>query len=284
MGEADPRVRLNTLVRQIVTEVDASECVRLGLEAGCIEVKLDGGDSVFAQRVISTLPFPVIRNGQAPQSAKNRLFPNGIPGDAVLDKFQMGHYCKTYFQFDVVFWDLVQFIIYAAEDEPTVIYRPADTGHPNKWTPGSHVITGTLGGPDCLDFDNDPDAFKEFHMAILRNIYGDDVPEPLDYMINGWDDEDSPTGGGSWFQYGPDATFDDYRTLVDSGHPNLYISGEHSCDRHYGFVHGGMISGMRDGNRVLEALGMEHAEETRCELPPDNQGTGDLPRSKKFKA
>ena len=64
---------------------------------------------------------------------------------------------------------------------------------------------------------------------------------------------------------------------------NVMFSGEHTCGRFYGFVHGAMLAGARDGQMLLEKLGLPFTPETRCEKAPANQGKKDMPQSKYYK-
>jgi len=93
--------------------------------------------------------------------------------------------------------------------------------------------------------------------------------------------------GGAWIQFGPDATPSDYEELF-APQGNLLFSGSGSCRRYYGFGHGALLAGWRDGNKILEMINETYDTaypvtlETRCEDLPSNNGNS-VPRSKRFR-
>jgi hypothetical protein len=108
-------------------------------------------------------------------------------------------------------------------------------------------------------------------------MYGSDVVgDLLDVKVHEWWTD--PLAMGTWFQYGPSATADDYNKL------HLIFNGEHTCGRFYGFVHAGIISGTRDGQWFSGELVYDVTPDTRCEAPPGNQRVSQPPHSRGSKA
>jgi len=274
-GEDDSRIHLETEVAKIEYDLSVEECDEHSLLDDCIKLTLTTGEEVFANYVVSTIPFGAL------QKYHSELIPAGFPGAAVIDKFQMANYHKTYLLFPEKFWDDAQFIVSGEDDEFTVIYEPKDISHPNWYFPGSTVVQAVMGGAGG-DWASGKSAqeMAAYHKARLENMY-DGVGEVQEVITNDWWND--PLVHGTWFQMGVDATAADYTTLIQpAGH--LVFSGEHTCGRHYGFVQGAMLAGMRDGQRILGELGYASTPEERCEVPSSNNGVKNKKQSKAKKA
>lgn len=79
------------------------------------------------------------------------------------------------------------------------------------------------------------DATKEEVMAVLRKMYGDNIPEPTDFMYPRWSTE--PWAMGSYSNWPPGLTIETHQNLrANLG--RLYFAGEALSAEYYGFLQG----------------------------------------------
>lgn len=144
-------------------------------------------------------------------------------------------------------------------------------------------MQANTGGSDAVKFDElcyngNKEGLKEILLDRLSAMFGieniEDKLAPEEIKCTRWSQED--LFRGAWFQFGPFATPANYTALFEN-QGNLIFSGEAVCRRFYGFVHGALLAGWRDSNRVLALMNAEGEDyvvhpETRCEMLPSNNG------------
>ena len=230
---------------------------RCPTEAGpnCVELRLNGGKTIFAKHAILTASFGVL------QRTHQTLLPQGFPGRDVLHKFTMGYFEKVYFRFRQRFWDDTDFILDSNAGKPVLMWHP----NPHQQQSQEGVLQVTITGKDAKNFVGMDDTQKKMYMlSRLHEMYPgkftlDDV---VDTYFTNW--VESPISYGAWFEHGPDSSPADYLRLIQPV-GNLIIGGEMTCKRYYGYVHGAMVSGERDANRILAKLGRPAYDDRRCD-------------------
>jgi len=189
--------------------------------------------------VICTVPLGVLKQGDIefvpslPQSKQNAI-----------DKLGMGLMDKIYFLFPEAFWDETTFINHISKknggwmeflnfkpfiDEPVLM----------AFSSGEYGIQ--------LEKLSDEEIIAE-GMDVLRKLYGDDIPEPEDYIITRWASDPFSRGSYSFTPVG--ATPADYDDLAEPVMNRLFFAGEATIKESPATVHGAYLSGIREAERI----------------------------------
>lgn len=155
-----------------------------------------------------------------------------------IEGMQMGTYTKIFLQFpsDQQFWDEnTQFFLYA---------DPIERGWYPVWQslsgpgflPGSGIFFVTVVYSQSYRAESQSDdATKAEVMAVLRSMFGADIPDPIDFLYPRWSTE--PWAYGSYSNWPPGLTIETHQNLrANVG--NLYFAGEATSAEYYGFLQG----------------------------------------------
>ena len=88
-------------------------------------------------------------------------------------------------------------------------------------------------------------------MDILREMHGNDIPEPEDILIPSWISD--PLYRGMFSNAAPGVTEEMYEEAA-SPVGKLYFSGEGMCKLYFGTVVGGYVSGLTTGQETLNNI------------------------------
>jgi monoamine oxidase len=88
-------------------------------------------------------------------------------------------------------------------------------------------------------------------MAVLRRIYGNNIPTPEGWAITRWMSD--PFSFGSYSHIPPGASGADYTELSRPVAQRLFFAGEATHRSYPGTVHGAYLSGLRAAKEI-EAL------------------------------
>ncbi|WP_194853023.1 FAD-dependent oxidoreductase [Nocardia sp. SYP-A9097] len=234
---------------QLTTGLAAGLDVRLRHVVGHISysgngVRVDTDRGAFhADRVLVTVPLGVLK-------ADAITFDPPLPEtkQRAVRTLGMGVYNKLYLRFDNQFWDDADWIMEFGPD------RTAATG----WFPlhkvsGLPVIVALRGGSVARRIEALDDAATIAEgMASLRRMYGDDIPDPVGHKITRWSTD--PYARGSYSYPGVDAVPADRDTLAAPIADRVFFAGEATHDTDATTVHGALLSGRREAERI-NALG-----------------------------
>lgn len=275
---SDERLLLNTIVTEI--DYEPKNCPD-GFDNGCVEITTDQNIKIIAQYAIVTFSSAVVLKG----NDQGRMFSPKLP-DINLDalaSLKRGVYTKVFFQFPYKFWDDVEFILTANEERgASSLWQNLDMF---KLLPGSNIIFQTLTAELGIRAEElGEEVIREEQMNYLRNVYGQNIPDPTDvYIARFYQDPLFLQAWGDWDQYTSPDICDQIKApiLNKEEQQNLYLSGEATCCRYRGFTHGGFLAGKRDALAVLVALGYDDVN-TDYEISCENQeaGTGGAPYGK----
>ncbi len=119
----------------------------------------------------------------------------------------------------------------------------------------SPILMGFLGGSYALAQEDRSDEEIIAHaQRILTTIYGNQLPDPIAYLVTRWASDPFSYGSYSYVPLGAD--FSDYEQM---GHPvanRLLFAGEATNRQYPATVHGAYLSGVREAERVLGLIGM----------------------------
>lgn len=200
-------------------------------------------DTLRAHTVLVTVPLGVLQRGSI-------TFDPPLPANKqkALARVGMGLLNKCYLIFPNVFWD----------DETLLGYVGERKGEWAEWLNldallGVPVLLGFNAGAYARTLETQTDAqIVQAAMDTLRTIYGDDIPQPLDYRITRWAQD--PFAFGAYSFLGVNATPKDYDTLAQPVGERLFFAGEHTHSDYPSTVHGAYLSGERAADQILNVL------------------------------
>lgn len=206
------------------------------------QVIVESNGEVFsATDVICTVPLGVLK-------AKTLNFDPPLPSDKLeaIDRLHMGILDKAILLFPYQFW----------EDQETLIGRiPPEKGlwvetvnyAPFNAQPLLVAFNAGQEAKELIEDQTDEHVIASV-MAVLRSIYGNEIPDPIDYLNLRWGLD--PYSYGSYAHLPPGATMDDFETLAKPvGH--LRFAGE-ATTSYPGTTHGAYLSGIREAERILK--------------------------------
>lgn len=199
----------------------------------------DGEQTLTADRILVTLPLGVLKSGRVE-------FRPALPAQKqqAVERLGNGRLEKLFLLFDEVFWG----------DAEVLVHLGTEKGAWFHWFAGQRVLGSPVlvcrnGGNAAAFVDGMTDDEAVGHaMASLRDLFPK-VPEPRDYYLTRWMDD--PFAQGS-FSYTAVGSGDDDRTAL--GEPlgeQVFFAGEATETEHTATVHGALLSGRREADRIL---------------------------------
>ncbi|MGB0388940.1 MAG: FAD-dependent oxidoreductase [Ardenticatenaceae bacterium] len=192
-------------------------------------------------RAIVTLPIGVLQSRKV-------LFEPPLPSakQEAIDTLGSGVLNKVYLRFPHVFWQ---------KRPEWIFYLSAKRGEWSEWLNIFHYIkqpilmafnAGRFGR--AVESLSDEEMVAEA-MAVLRNLYGDDIPEPDAWQITRWASDPFALGSYSFPAVG--ATRQTRETLAEPVANRLFFAGEATEPDYPATVHGAYLSGQREAERIL---------------------------------
>jgi len=235
-------VRMSTPVTAIKT--------RVGVDS--VEVITAGGESMWADAVVVTVPLGVLKSGTI-------AFDPGLPQwkQEAVARLGFGDLNKVVLQFPSVFWDdTVDFF-------GAVPGIDAATAANRGWCfmfwnfhrfCGAPVLAALVSGEAALEVENTDDGvLRDKAMRALRALFpAAHVPEPTSVAVSRWSSD--PYARGSYSYVAVGASGDDYDQLAKPVARRILFAGEHTLKEHPDTVGGAMMSGVREAVRAIEIL------------------------------
>ncbi|PLK70891.1 amine oxidase [Rhizobium sp. TH135] len=194
-----------------------------------------------ADHCIVTVPLGVLKAGRI---AFDPPLPE--PQQKAIAAIGFGQLAKVSVAFDAAFWPKDQhFLGYAGNDRG----RFADMLNLMS-IQDAPVLTLIASGDYAAHVDAmDEAALVADITAVLRDMFGDDVPEPKAIARHAWSTDPHALGAYSFPAVGAEPA--DHDTLSKPAGPRLLLAGEHVSADYFGTVHGAMLSGERAAREVL---------------------------------
>jgi monoamine oxidase len=93
-------------------------------------------------------------------------------------------------------------------------------------------------------------------MKVLRDMYGEKIPEPKHFARTKWLSNPHAKGSYSFPQIGTKMShFDDLAREVDN---KLFFAGEHTSKIYYGNAHAALLSGEREAEKIIKNIFKTH--------------------------
>lgn len=223
-------IKMGQVVRRVVWEQTP---VRVITEA----------EEYTADHVIVTVPLGVLKAGKVEFAPP---LPRAV--SQAIDRLDMGVLNKCYLRFPRVFWP---------ED---VDWLECITERHGEWVEWVSFARA-LGAPVLLGFNaaargreieswSDAEIVADA-MAALRRLFGNDIPEPIDYQLTRWASDPFALGAYSYNPVG--ATPQTRRQLARGFSDRMILAGEATEAEYFGTAHGAYLSGLRAARQVTAA-------------------------------
>lgn len=159
----------------------------------------------------------------------------------------MGNVNKFLFVWDTPFWNTnLQYIGYTPEEKGKFNYFL----NINKFTNANGLMTFAFG-----DYATETESMTDNEiinkvMAHLKKIYGNNIPEPTQFLRTKWGENINSYGAYSYATNG--TTSADFKTMATSVDDKLFFAGEHTSRSYRGTVHGAYLSGQREARKIID--------------------------------
>jgi monoamine oxidase len=208
-------------------------------EKACVRVQCDQA-AFEAEYAIVTVPLGVLKAG-----AIEFLPALSTDKQAAIQRLGMGVLNKVVLRFPKVFW----------EKQAAVIgYIPKKKG---EWVEffnfypvtGQPILVGFNAGSYAQTLEGWTDEkIVAAGMQTLRTLYGAKIPDPLQYSITRW--KSDPFAQGAYSFLATHSSDEDYDILAKSVSDRLFFAGEATSRQYAATVHGALLSGWREADRI----------------------------------
>ncbi|KAI3864343.1 hypothetical protein MKX03_026916 [Papaver bracteatum] len=232
---ADNRLQLNKVVREIIQ--GSSNGITVKAEDGCV---------YKAQYVILSVSVGVLQSDLI-------TFHPPLPEwktEAIM-KCEVIVYTKIFLKFPYKFWSCEhgkEFFLYAHENRGYYTFWQ----HMENAYPGSNILVVTLTNEESkrVESQSDMATLKEV-MAVLRNMFGFDIPTATQIFVPRW--WNNRFQRGSYSDYPILSKHQDFVHIkAPVGH--IFFTGEHTSEKFNGYVHGGYLSGIEISKMLLDEM------------------------------
>ena len=192
-------------------------------------------DEFSVDHVIVTLPLGVLKAGSV------QFIPElPVEKQEAIKQLGMGVLNKCYLRFSDAFWP---------NDVDWLEYIPENHGAWSEWVSFKRVAdVPVLLGFNAADRGKEIEAWSdaeivESAMHTLRTIYGQNIPQPLDYQITRWNSDPYAYGSYSFNALG--MLQESRAKLAQPVSNQLFFAGEATHSDYFGTVHGAYLSGIK---------------------------------------
>jgi monoamine oxidase len=229
-----PDVRLG----QVVTEINYSEAV--------CKVTTKQGEVHHAEHVLCTLPLGVLQ-------ARSVRFSPALPEakSQAIARMGMGSLGKVFLEFPTRFWP-----------EETNWFLSLKSAAPwgvafsslSRVIPGRHLLVMWHSGALAREREAMSDeSVVQIAMNEVRIASGENVPAPLKARITRWGTD--PFSRGAYFFPKVNSPMSDVAALAKPVEGRLFFAGEATSKGSFGTVHGAIMTGWREAERILKSMG-----------------------------
>ena len=225
-------IRLNNKV----SEIDISNKDFVRVQSNDKELKCDS--------IICSVPLGILK-------AKNIKFKPSLPKKYIksIDKLGFGSVTKIAMKFNDVFWD------------KETQYFGVNTEIKGRWNywlnyrtfSRENILLGLSVGDYALIADQmNEKEMKNDAMIVLRDVWGQNIPDPSDILTTRWSKEENILGAYSYPS--PGSTPRDYKVLSTPVDGKLFFCGEHTNFDYSATTHGAYLSGIRVVKDIEKAI------------------------------
>ena len=200
------------------------------------------GDQQFvADDVVVAVPLGVMKAGKI-------AFTPRLPDEhlAAIEGIGFSAVNKFLLVWDETFWDDVDFLVYT----PTRSDIFSWFANVNALSPGANALLTFAYADEARASESATDeALIELAMTHLRDMYGDDVPDPTAMLRTAWATDPFALGSYSFTAISTEMVhFDQVATPVG----RVHFAGEHTHRDYFSTVHGAYLSGVRAAKEIVD--------------------------------
>ena len=238
--KGDPRLHLN----EVVKKIEWKECC----VCATVENSTGSNHTHCAKTAIHTFSLGTLQAGTVefvPQLPEEKR--------RAIDIFDMAYYLKIFVEFPTSFWDTSEFIGFAAHGRGYYpLIQPLDFNNGTLDPSKPPILLFTVTEGEALRVSSQPKntTLSEIHQ-VLKTIYGDSVPAPIDILVPDW--IQNPLFHGMYPNFPVDGTDEEFENLVEPV-GTLVFSGDVSDANEAGFVHGAYTSGITGARQAMGFL------------------------------
>lgn len=232
--------QLTTTLAQGIEIITSARVTAIDYSSSEVKVTTDNGDYT-ADYVLVTVPLGVLKKGViefTPQLPEEKR--------TAINAFEMGLLNKVYLHFPSQFWD---------EEMHNMGYLSETKGEFAAWISLAHLSNKPIlmafhsGSKGVALEDYSDGEVSAQAMAVLRNIFGNEIPEPSDVIVTRWHQD--PHSYGSYSYMPPAANNAMRKDLATSVDDRLFFAGEATSTNYPATVHGAFLSGSREAQKIL---------------------------------
>lgn len=211
-----------------------------------VEVTTDEGITYIADYALCTFSTGVLSSGMVtfdpdlPDWKKEAIF-----------RLRLVHYTKIFLKFPRDFWDDSEYILHVSQERTRYFPVFQDLDRPDIFN-GSTLLLATVTGEEALRIEEQGDSkTMDEVMQVLRNMYGDGIPNATEIVLNKW--SQNPYVRGSWSDpvIGTDSSV---HANMAGRLKNLFFAGEATDGDWYGFMQGAYYSGLKGANEIASCI------------------------------
>lgn len=222
-------VRLNTTV----TSINYSQS----------KVKIiANGNNFEADYVIVSVPLGVLKNNSinfTPELPTGKI--------TAINNTNMGNVNKFLLVWNTPFWDTnLQYIGYTPDTKGKFNYYL----NIKKFTQTNGLITFAFGDYATITESMTDNQVIDEIMLNLKNIYGNNIPAPVNLLRTKWAQNIYSFGSYSYPTNG--STSINFDILANELDNKVFFAGEHTEREFRGTVHGAYLSGIREANKIID--------------------------------
>ena len=228
----DLNIKLNTIVK-CIDQTNETIVVRTNQE------------SYSCRYVISTLPTGVLQSGQV-------IFVPPLPDNkkTALEQLDSGNHEKIFLKFPSVFWD--------QDTEIFQLATPEGRGICTQWhnvllsTENQKILYTNISGPDIAYARKGDQALQDICMDRLRQMFGDQIPEPEAIYVTRWSLDQFTLGG----PYAHPTMEGKMAHLSTIGEPfgHIHFAGVDTSESETETVEAALLSGIRTAKQILSKI------------------------------
>ncbi|XP_044169488.1 polyamine oxidase 1-like [Acropora millepora] len=174
-----------------------------------------------------------------------------------ISRMRMVYYTKIFLRFPRKFWDDSEFILHVSRQGTGHFPHFQNLDRPGFFE-GTRMLLATVTGDVALRIEAQDDSKTlDEVMQVLRNMYGDGIPNATEIVVSKW--SQNPYVRGSWSD---PVVGTDHSAHANMARPikNLFFGGEAVHGEWYGFMQGAYYSGRERASQIASLIQRENCE------------------------
>jgi monoamine oxidase len=199
------------------------------------------GNNMDADYVVVSVPLGVLKNNVI-------TFTPSLPTNKInaISNTNMGNVNKFLLVWNTPFWDTnLQYIGYTPDTKGKFNYFL----NIKKFTQANGLMTFALGNYATVTESMTESEIINEIMLNLKGIYGNNIPNPTNFLRTKWGQNINSFGAYSYPTNG--STSADFDTLANEVNNKIFFAGEHTEREYRGTVHGAYLSGIREADKII---------------------------------